>query len=146
MTSDLADLPWSLCLLQFERNLLSHLLLYYDHVVLHHSNNNVFGCFHVSFRTLKALVSELDYIARSYVHLSNYKRCEAMQKLSAHQLTGYYQTQWVSFNNWTASVKRYLRRNLAPIKILQNFWLNMIHVYMVKIYQLIFNRGCKSEN
>ena len=70
-------------------------------------------------------VSELDYIARSSVYLSNHTRTEAMHSVSAHRLPQHYQLLWVTTMVWTASIIWYTHHRLTcTTKILQNFWLN----------------------
>ena len=48
-----------------------------------------------------------------------------MHNMSAHQLSQYYQTQWVPTIAWTDSFKWYVPHKVAYTKIFLNFYLSL---------------------
>ena len=55
----------------------------------------------------KTEVPESNYVAHSYMWLSNHPQNEAMYNISVHQLPQYYQPQQVPSIGWTALVMWY---------------------------------------
>ena len=83
----------------------------------------------------KALVHELDYVARSSARLSNHIRGEAMQNMSTHQLPRNYQPQWVPTMAWTYLFTWFTHCKLAHTKILQ-ILLPLLYFYFQNVFSV----------
>ena len=86
---------------------------------------NVFGCFQGIIHKVQS-----DYIRHSSVWLSNHTQSESIHNMAAHQLQQYCQPQWVLSTISTALVMLYTCSKLTHTKILQNFWLTILYIYI----------------
>ena len=130
----LAELDWSSRFSQQSKMSCTFWLLYCDRLHLHLSQNKCFWLLWSRYGpvwTRKAEVPESDNMAHSSLWLLNHKRSEAMQNMSAHKLSRYYQPQWVPTTVWSASVSWYKRCELGANKISQNYWLTVVQFILV---------------